>query len=45
VAQALIDLQGRFFGGRTVHACFFDEAMFERAELAPGPGDVPIPVA
>mmetsp|Transcript_16503 Transcript_16503/g.22806 ORF Transcript_16503/g.22806 Transcript_16503/m.22806 type:complete len:417 (+) Transcript_16503:318-1568(+) len=33
--KGMIDLDGRFFGGRTVHACFFDEDRFERCELAP----------
>lgn len=36
--KALIDLGGRFFGGRTVRATFFPEDRFERQELAPVPG-------
>lgn len=36
--KALIDLEGRFFGGRTVKATFFPEDKFERQELAPVPG-------
>ena len=38
--QALIDLQGRFFGGREVEAAFFDEARFEAQDLAPRPDEV-----
>ena len=37
--KALVDLEGRFFGGRTVRATFFDEGKFERQELAPVPGE------
>lgn len=33
--QCLVDMQGRFFGGRTVHACFFDEERFDKNDLAP----------
>ncbi|CAN6190923.1 unnamed protein product [Urochloa humidicola] len=39
--KAVIDLQGRFFGGRVVQASFFDEERFGRNELAPMPGEVP----
>ncbi|RCV20573.1 hypothetical protein SETIT_4G067300v2 [Setaria italica] len=39
--KALIDLQGRFFGGRLVQSSFFDEERFGRNELAPMPGEVP----
>ncbi|KAF9589831.1 hypothetical protein IFM89_028766 [Coptis chinensis] len=39
--KALIDLDGRFFGGRTVHATFYDEERFGKNELAPVPGEVP----
>ncbi|XP_062233568.1 DNA-damage-repair/toleration protein DRT111, chloroplastic [Phragmites australis] len=39
--KAMIDLQGRFFGGRVVQASFFDEEKFGRNELAPMPGEVP----
>ena len=38
--KAVIDLEGRFFGGRVVRATFFDEERFERNELAPMPGEV-----
>ncbi|XP_042414010.1 DNA-damage-repair/toleration protein DRT111, chloroplastic-like [Zingiber officinale] len=38
--KALIDLGGRFFGGRTVHASFYDEERFGNNELAPLPGEV-----
>lgn len=37
--KALIDLEGRFFGGRTVRATFYDEQKFEREEVAPFPGE------
>ena len=36
--KALIDLEGRFFGGRTVRAMFFPEERFEQQDLAPRPG-------
>uniref|UniRef100_A0A0D6R3U2 G-patch domain-containing protein n=1 Tax=Araucaria cunninghamii TaxID=56994 RepID=A0A0D6R3U2_ARACU len=39
--KALIDLDGRFFGGRVVHASFYDEDRFGKNELAPAPGEVP----
>lgn len=39
--KALIDLDGRFFGGRVVKATFYDEDRFNRNELAPAPGEVP----
>jgi len=32
-------LNGRFFGGRTVKAKYFDEDRFSRLDLAPKPGD------
>ncbi|KAI5004891.1 hypothetical protein ZWY2020_032134 [Hordeum vulgare] len=38
--KALVELEGRYFGGRIVHATFFDEGRFERNELAPMPGEV-----
>lgn len=38
--QALVDLQGRFFGGREVEAAFFDEGRFAARELAPRPEEV-----
>ncbi|GLJ08100.1 hypothetical protein SUGI_0081310 [Cryptomeria japonica] len=37
--KALIDLDGRFFGGRVVHASFYDEDRFSKNELAPAPGE------
>ncbi|KAL6546319.1 hypothetical protein OROMI_022040 [Orobanche minor] len=39
--KALIELDGRFFGGRIVHACFYDEERFANNELAPMPGEIP----
>lgn len=39
--KALIDLDGRFFGGRVVRASFYDEERFGKNELAPMPGEVP----
>ncbi|XP_072970628.1 DNA-damage-repair/toleration protein 111 [Typha angustifolia] len=39
--KALIDLEGRFFGGRVVHATFYDEERFGKNELAPMPGEIP----
>ncbi|CAA2980172.1 DNA-damage-repair/toleration protein DRT111, chloroplastic-like [Olea europaea var. sylvestris] len=39
--KALIELEGRFFGGRVVHACFYDEERFGNNELAPLPGEIP----
>ena len=39
--KALVDLDGRFFGGRIVKAIFYDEDRFGRTELAPLPGEVP----
>ncbi|KAK7400708.1 hypothetical protein VNO78_11981 [Psophocarpus tetragonolobus] len=38
--KALIDLDGRYFGGRVVRASFYDEK-FSKNELAPTPGEVP----
>eukprot|EP00249_Psilotum_nudum_P014741 c24978_g1_i1 orf=109-1479(+) len=38
--KGLVDLDGRFFGGRTVHACFYDEGRFNTNDLAPGPGEL-----
>eukprot|EP00850_Spirogloea_muscicola_P014479 SM000104S09349 [mRNA] locus=s104:214887:216389:- [translate_table: standard] len=37
--KALIDLDGRFFGGRAVKATFYDEDRFASNELAPAPGE------
>ena len=37
--KALVDLEGRFFGGRTVRATFYDEQKFARDEVAPFPGE------
>ncbi|KAL0798741.1 hypothetical protein Bca101_053916 [Brassica carinata] len=39
--KALVDLDGRFFGGRTVRATFYDEVKFSKNELAPIPGEIP----
>lgn len=39
--KALIDLEGRFFGGRVVRATFYDEERFGRNDLAPLAGEVP----
>ena len=39
--KALVDLDGRFFGGRVVHATFYDEDRFSKNELAPMPGEIP----
>ncbi|PIN07330.1 mRNA splicing factor [Handroanthus impetiginosus] len=39
--KALIELEGRFFGGRVVHASFYDEDRFNNNELAPLPGEIP----
>ncbi|KAF4379342.1 hypothetical protein F8388_013560 [Cannabis sativa] len=39
--KALIDLDGRYFGGRTVRASFYDEERFGKNELAPMPGEIP----
>ncbi|XP_042420848.1 DNA-damage-repair/toleration protein DRT111, chloroplastic-like [Zingiber officinale] len=38
--KSLIDLDGRFFGGRVVRASFYDEEKFGNNELAPMPGEV-----
>ncbi|KAL3695894.1 hypothetical protein R1sor_009970 [Riccia sorocarpa] len=40
--KALVDLDGRFFGGRVVRASFYDVERFARNELAPLPGEVPV---
>lgn len=39
--KALIDLDGRYFGGRVVRAAFYDEEKFGKNELAPMPGEIP----
>lgn len=39
--KALVDLNGRFFGGKVVQASFYDEERFGRNELAPVPGEIP----
>lgn len=39
--KALIDLDGRFFGGRVVRASFYEEERFNMNELAPMPGEIP----
>ena len=38
--KALIDLEGRYFGGRRVSAVFFSEQKFDREEIAPAPGEL-----
>ena len=38
--QALVALQGRFFGGRQLYASFFDEQRFEASDLAPRPEEL-----
>ncbi|KAH8938725.1 hypothetical protein BDL97_16G099300 [Sphagnum fallax] len=43
--KALVDLDGRFFGGRVVRASFYDEGRFSRNELAPSAGEVPAAAA
>lgn len=37
--RALVDLQGRFFGGRQVRAAFFSEDRFDKQQLAPQAGE------
>ncbi|KAK9813502.1 hypothetical protein WJX73_002933 [Symbiochloris irregularis] len=37
--KSLVDLEGRFFGGRNIRATFYDESKFERDEVAPFPGE------
>ena len=32
--KALVDLNGRFFGGRTVKASFYDDTKFKEFQLA-----------
>ncbi|CAN1290244.1 DNA-damage-repair/toleration protein DRT111, chloroplastic [Linum perenne] len=39
--KALVDLDGRYFGGNTVRATFYDEEKFNSNELAPLPGEIP----
>ncbi|KAG5235320.1 DNA-damage-repair/toleration protein [Salix suchowensis] len=39
--KALIDLDGRFFGGNVVRATFYDEEKFSKNELAPMPDEIP----
>ncbi|KAF1873115.1 hypothetical protein Lal_00016246 [Lupinus albus] len=39
--KALVDLDGRYFGGRVVRASFYDEEKFNKNELAPMPGEIP----
>ncbi|XP_012075631.1 DNA-damage-repair/toleration protein DRT111, chloroplastic isoform X2 [Jatropha curcas] len=36
--KALVDLDGRYFGGNVVRASFYDEEKFNKNELAPMPG-------
>lgn len=37
--KALVDLSGRFFGGRLIRCAFFDEERFTAMQLAPAPGE------
>ncbi|CAK9133497.1 unnamed protein product [Ilex paraguariensis] len=39
--KAIIELDGRFFAGRVVRACFYDVERFNKNELAPMPGEIP----
>lgn len=39
--KALVDLDGRFFGGRVVRASFYDEDRFNKNDLAPQQGEIP----
>ncbi|CAI0545581.1 unnamed protein product [Linum tenue] len=39
--KALVDLDGRYFGGNTVRASFYEEEKFNKNELAPVPGEIP----
>ncbi|KAL3161408.1 hypothetical protein ABBQ32_010298 [Trebouxia sp. C0010 RCD-2024] len=38
--KSIIDLGGRFFGGRTVAATFFNEDRFDKQDLAPKAGEL-----
>lgn len=38
--KAIIDLDGRYFGGRAVRATFFDLDRFDRLDLAPQDGEM-----
>lgn len=40
--KAVNAMNGRFFGGRTVKAGFYDEDKFEKCDLAPLPGEFTI---
>ena len=37
--QSVVDLGGRFFGGRTVSATFFSEDRFDKQDLGPKAGE------
>lgn len=37
---ALREMDGRFFGGRAVKGRFFEECRFDKADLAPCPGEL-----
>ena len=37
--KAVIDLDGRYFGGRPLRATFFDNGRFERFDFAPREGE------
>lgn len=38
-ANAVNDLNGRYFGGRVVTAKFYDNQRFDNIDLAPGPDE------
>ena len=37
---AVVDLNGRFFGGRTVKASFYPEDRFSKFDLGPSPSEL-----
>ena len=37
---AVVDLNGRFFGGRTVKAAFYPEDSFSKFDLGPSPSEL-----
>jgi len=39
-SNAIADLNGRYFGGRVVHARFFSESRFEKLDLAPSAAEM-----
>lgn len=40
-ARCLEGMNGRFFGGRTIRASYYSEALFAENELGPQPGESP----